>query len=180
MFKDPDTGLPLTKAALADAFSAVTHFMIWHKYKISIPLAKIRSQWSLHSFRITGQNLLRVANAPIWLIKQAGRWLSDAVFEYDRQTVDRLACLTAQMSNTTAYDLSPSLSIPGLESYPYPAHTLHSDIEDRPEALAKRGVGPYTLSSDPSTMAESSDVPAPLPMSDAERNLARELARLAF
>lgn len=148
MFVDPDTGRSLTKPALAKVFTSLTHHVIKYKYKLNVSMQEVRKQWSLHSFRITGQNLLKEAGAPRWLIKQAGRWLSDCVFTYDRTSLEALSQYSAATSTLPTFS-SPSLSIEGMPTYPYPVTTLHPDLIDDPAAAAVEGTGSYIASPAP-------------------------------
>jgi hypothetical protein len=162
MFVDPDTGLSLTKPALASVFISLTHWVINHKYNLEISISDVRKQWSLHSFRITGQNLLKEAGAPRWLIKQAGRWLSDAVFTYDRSSLETLSSLSAATSTNPTFS-SPCLSIEGMPTYPYPVTTLHPDLIESPEAQSVVGTGTYVLDmTHPITQQQDDSVVSPM------------------
>ena len=147
MFVDPDTGLGLTKIALASALNTLTYAILTTKYGRQITMAEIRKQWSLHSFRITGQNLLREAGAQEWQIRQAGRWLSDCALRYDRANIEGLSSLSNAMSSLTAPPVT-HLTVPGMPTYPYPIQTLHPSLSEHPEAEELDGAGVFTLSAE--------------------------------
>lgn len=147
MFVDPDTNTGLTKIALAKAIIHLTHLILTNKYKRNVPLKEIRRQWSLHSFRVTGQNLLREAGVDEYIIRQAGRWLSNCVLRYDRPNLERHATAAAQMGSASP-SMPTHLSTPGLTVYPYPIVTRHPSLEEHPEAKAKTEPGTYTLSAE--------------------------------
>ena len=133
MFVDPDTGLGLSKQALRNAINTLTLAILTSKYARSITLKEIQRQWSLHSFRVTGQNLLRQAGAQDWQIRQAGRWLSSCALRYDRANLQELSTLSNAMSNTTTPAMT-HLTAPGMVAYPYPIITLHPTLVEHHEA----------------------------------------------
>jgi len=145
MFIDPDTGRGLTKLALRNAIITLTRYIFDTKYKISVPLKEILRQWSLHSFRVTGQNLLREAGVDEYIIRQAGRWLSNCVLQYDRPSMEKHAAATSRMSEATA-TTSSHLTIPGMTTYPYPIRTLHPSLSQYPESNSMVEPGVFTAS----------------------------------
>ena len=147
MFVDPDTGLGLSKQALRNAINALTLTILTSKYARSITLKEIQRQWSLHSFRVTGQNLLRQAGAQDWQIRQAGRWLSSCALRYDRANLQELSTLSNSMSNITTPSMT-HLTAPGMVAYPYPIITLHPTLVEHHEASQLEGPGTFTLSAE--------------------------------
>ena len=99
--------------------NTLTYAILTTKYGRKITMAEIRKQWSLHSFRITGQNLLREAGAQEWQIRQAGRWLSNCALRYDRANLEGLSSLSNAMSGLTSPPVT-HLTVPGMSTYPYP------------------------------------------------------------
>lgn len=145
MFVDPDTGTGLTKLALRDVIVSMTHHILTAKYHLKITIEEVRTQWSLHSFRVTGQNLLREAGAEEWQIRQAGRWLSNCALRYDRANLETLSALGKAMSGITS-QIQTHLTIPGVPTYPYPVETLHKSLQEHTEAKLLKGAGTYKLS----------------------------------
>ena len=127
--------------------NTLTYAILTTKYGRKITMAEIRKQWSLHSFRITGQNLLREAGAQEWQIRQAGRWLSNCALRYDRANIEGLSSLSNAMSSLTAPPVT-HLTVPGMPTYPYPIQTLHPSLSEPPEAEELDGAGVFTLSAE--------------------------------
>jgi hypothetical protein len=169
MFIDPDTGLGLTKRALASAITTLTQQIFTNKYKIHVPMKEIVKQWSLHSFRVTGQNLLREAGVDEYIIRQAGRWLSNCVLQYDRPSMEKHAAAASRMAHASSTD-STHLTIPGMTSYPYPIKTLDPSLSPYPEAANIEGPGVFTASPESQRRAYFMEPTAPEP-SNIERAL---------
>ena len=86
-FVDPESG---------EAFKTFQfdQFVIWAVKEASrlfhhkvLSEKEARSMYSLHSFRVGGTNALRTVGAPQHVRCFAGRWISTAVQEYDRQEI---------------------------------------------------------------------------------------------
>ena len=84
LFTDPDT----QEAFRTQDFDSILMRIIQAAYRQirgkEYSIKQIRKFFSLHSFRIGGMNAIRATSAPSHVRKMAGRWLSDAIDEYDR------------------------------------------------------------------------------------------------
>jgi hypothetical protein len=146
MFVDPDTGAQFTKTAFAHIFTRLISLALVQFHNIHMPDKAIRKLYSLHSFRITGANLLRAAGAPAWALKRAGRWLSDCHLEYDRDDLERMCSLRVAMFSTAC--TAPHVTLPNAGTYPYPKETLHPSLPMPPPARAINGPGTFSVTTE--------------------------------
>lgn len=146
MFVDPETGQQFTKTAFARIFTELISLALVQCRGIHMTGKEIRRLFSLHSFRITGANLLRAAGAPAWALKRAGRWLSDCHLEYDRDDLERMCALRVAMFSTKSS--APNVNLPNAGTYPYPKETLHPSLPMPPPARAISGPGTYSVTTE--------------------------------
>ena len=146
MFVDPDTGRQFVKSTFASIFTKLISRALVQCHNITMSDKEIRKLYSLHSFRVTGANLLRAAGAPSWALKRAGRWLSDCHLEYDRDDLDLMCRLRRGMFSTRS--TAPHVPLPSAGTYPYPKETLHPSLPMPPPARAMNGPGTFTVRPD--------------------------------
>jgi len=146
MFVDPDTGAQFTKTAFAHIFTKLISLALVQCRGIHMTDKEIRKLFSLHSFRITGANLLRAAGAPAWVIKRAGRWLSDCHLEYDRDDLLQMCDFRVAMFSTVT--TAPHVALPNAGTYPYPRETLHPSLPMPPPARSLSGPGTFSITTE--------------------------------
>ena len=129
LFVDPETGAAFGKETFASEFISLIRLSLLLHHGKRFTLAEVRRLWSLHSFRITGLNLLEKAGCPPWLLRIAGRWLSDCHYQYTRQDHNLLATVTASM------DQQPDGSTPLREfpSFPFPVKHIPDSLPQHPD-----------------------------------------------
>ena len=141
LFVDPETGKQLTKTALGTVFKSLVKRTCSLRGDRNYTDQEIAKVWSLHSFRITGQNWLRAAGAEPWEIKLAGRWLSDCYQKYTRADLMRLG----QLGTNLRKDTAPVANLPGLTAYPYQSRTISPALPSPGRDRTAGGVGEFTL-----------------------------------
>ena len=129
LFVDPETGAAFGKETFASEFISLIRLSLLLHHGKRFTLAEVRRLWSLHSFRITGLNLLEKAGCPPWLLRIAGRWLSDCHYQYTRQDHNLLATVTASM------DQQPDGSTPLREfpTFPFPVKHIPDSLPQHPD-----------------------------------------------
>ena len=167
LFMDPETGKQLTKTALGTVFKGLTKQVCFNKTGRRYSDKEIAKVWSLHSFRVTGQNWFRAAGAEPWEIKMAGRWLSDCYQKYTRADLARLGQLGANLQN----DSAPIANLPGMTTYayPYPSRILNPDLPS-PGRNRVNGVGEFMLTAEDAQEMREEVAEATLEMTPTERN----------
>lgn len=143
LFVDPDTAKQITKPRLASIFVDLIKRSCYRLTRRYYSDKEIRRIWSLHSFRITGQNFLRANGAKPWEIKLAGRWSSDCFETYTREDLARLGRLGENLRSDTA----PLVDLPGLTTvhFPYETRVLTPSLPIPASAGALEGPGEYML-----------------------------------
>ena len=147
LFADPERGTPnqreqFAKSAFATIFQGLIVAVLASVHGISMTPGEARKLWSMHSFRITGCNLLsRVA--PPWVVKRAGRWLSDCYEQYGRDDLKQEAERKARMWAEPA--AATDVELPGAGTYPYPEITLDERLPMAPPARAIPGPGTFKV-----------------------------------
>lgn len=90
LFKDPETGKALSTAVFDRFILGMIHLALRRFHNKDIDMKGLRRLYSLHSFRIGASNALRSVGAPKHLRMIAGRWLSDAFLEYEREDIPEM------------------------------------------------------------------------------------------
>ena len=128
LFVDPETGAAMGKETFASVFMSLIRQALRTYHNREYLLKEIRRIWSLHSFRITGLNLLEKAGCPPWLLRIAGRWLSDCHYQYTRHDHNLLAKATASM------DQQPTGTTPLAEfpTFPFPVKHIPETLPQHP------------------------------------------------
>ena len=91
LFTDPETGFLAFRTKDFDEFVIwIIGESIYYFQGERWSEQQIRKMFSLHSFRIGGTCALRTVGAPKHVRMMAGRWLSEAMGEYDREEVEEL------------------------------------------------------------------------------------------
>ena len=167
LFVDPETG----EAFRTGPFD---EFVIWafresariHEGRIWTE-AEARKEYSLHSFRIGGCCALRTVGSPKHVRMFAGRWLSEAMGEYDREEILEMLrymylqqeakgeLLNGQPEDMPMYPEERSMAsygtyLKGVRSTRLTADSAPAAWRKQPEAMARRllGQGPIKIMDD--------------------------------
>ena len=171
LFVDPETGKQLTKNGLSLVFKGLIKRSCGDKMGHIYTDKQIAKVWSLHSFRVTGQNWLRSAGAEPWEIKLAGRWLSDCYEKYTRADLVRLGDLGTNLSN----DSAPAVDLPGMTTYPYQSRAISPDLPSPGRTRTQTGIGEYTLEAEEAREMVRGGDEDMIDMTQTERELFNEL-----
>ena len=147
LFADPERSRDgkreqFSKSAFATVFMGLIAAVLLHLHGIEMSKKEVQRLWSMHSFRITGCNLMRQV-APPWVVKRAGRWLSDCYEQYGRDDLQKEAEHRVNMWRSTS--AAADVELPGAGTYPYPKTTLDPSLPMAPPARTMAGPGTFKV-----------------------------------
>ena len=90
LFFDPETDKALSTSVFDGFILGILQRAMERFHDKVISMQSLRRFYSLHSFRIGAANALRAVGAPKHLRMMAGRWLSDAFMEYERENIQAM------------------------------------------------------------------------------------------